>query len=60
MKGHLGIILIIAGIFFGKVAFAQTNAIFIKLDSETKNILRESTEDSWFKREAFMSALLGG
>src|ERR1019366_7440856 len=27
---------------------------------ETKNLLREATADSWFKKDAFTSALLGG
>jgi hypothetical protein len=60
MKRRFGIILILASVLIGKTAFAQTNAILVKLDDETKNIFRDATADTWFKKDSFTSALLGG
>jgi hypothetical protein len=50
-------ILLFAGI---SVGFAQTNALSVRLDDETRQFLRESTTDHWFKRDAFVSTVLGG
>jgi hypothetical protein len=57
--------LLLAGIIFALVASghetaAQTSATVLTLDAETKAILRDATADSWFSKEAFTSALLGG
>ena len=41
-------------------AYAQTNTVSLKLDDETRNMLRETTQDRWFKKDAFMSVVLGG
>ncbi len=46
--------------FAAETTFAQTNVTLLKLDNETKGLLREATADNWFKKEAFSSALLGG
>ena len=60
VKKYLAFLVVITGLLIGRMAFAQTNAVLFKLDDETKNILRDATTDSWFKKEAFTSALLGG
>ncbi len=53
-------IVVLASMLVCKIASAQTNAVLFRLDDETKQILRKATTDSWFKKEAFTSALLGG
>jgi len=40
--------------------FALTNEAVLRLDPETRGLVRQLAEDSWFKKEAFASALLGG
>ena len=52
-------LLIAVAMFAAETMFPQTNATVFKLDDESKGILREATTDSWFKKEAFTSALLG-
>ena len=39
---------------------AQMNQVSLTLDQETKKMLREATEERWFKNDSFVSALLGG
>ncbi|HLX69844.1 MAG TPA: hypothetical protein VKV04_09485 [Verrucomicrobiae bacterium] len=60
MRKHWGMIVVLASMLVCKIASAQTNAVLFRLDDETKQILRKATTDSWFKKEAFTSALLGG
>jgi hypothetical protein len=60
MERHLGIFLVLVGLAIFRIASAQTNTAYFRLDDETKNIFKNATEDSWFKKEAFTSALLGG
>ena len=59
MKILLGIFLIVTAAFLAETTFSQTDVTVFKLDEETKGILRDATTDSWFKREAFTSALIG-
>src|SRR5439155_9212014 len=40
--------------------FAQTNTMSVRLDDETRKLLLNTTEDKWFKKDNFVSALLGG
>lgn len=42
------------------VGFGQTNVSVLHLDDETRNILRDTTADTWFKKDAFTSTVLGG
>ena len=54
---------LIAGIMFtGGIGttFAQTNIPSLRLDDETRKLLREATEDKWFKKDALFSTLIGG
>jgi hypothetical protein len=50
----------LASALIGKTAFAQTNAVLVKLDDETKNIFRDATTDTWFKKDSFTRGLVGG
>jgi type II secretory pathway pseudopilin PulG len=60
MKNPFGKILLLAFVLIWKPAFAQSNTVVLNLDNETRDILLNATEDSWFKKDAFTSALLGG
>jgi|ERR1035437_3004354 hypothetical protein len=42
------------------VTQTPNNTLSIKLDDETRKILRETTEGKWFKKDAFFSTVLGG
>jgi hypothetical protein len=50
-------ILVVADVSAG---FAQTNALPVRLDDETRQLLRKSTADHWFKKDAFFSTVVGG
>jgi len=39
---------------------AQTNVLNVRPDDETRQLLRNATEDKWFKKDNFLSAVLGG
>lgn len=42
------------------ILHAQANQVVLKLDDETKKILTNSLQDTWFKKETFTSTVLGG
>ncbi len=42
------------------VTRAQTNTLSVKLDEETRRLLRDATTDHWFHKDSFTSTLLGG
>src|SRR5438094_5980014 len=39
---------------------AQTNVLTVKPDDETRKLLRDTTQDKWFKRDVLLPALFGG
>jgi len=41
-------------------ALNKSNMVSVSLDDEIRKILRESTEEKWFKKDAFFSTVLGG
>lgn len=41
------------------VSYAQTNHMVVKLDDQTEKLLTNSLQDTWFKKEAFGSTILG-
>ena len=51
---------IAAGALVSSVSFGQTNTSVLRLDDDTRAILRDATADTWFKKDAFTSTVLGG